>query len=90
MIFNTITISKYTLIELLQADKKNETLKLRSPLTSFLLFIVSILLLGTAYTLAYKNGLQSFNLILLSAIVLGVIGTYLFFFSLSGLLILFI
>lgn len=90
MIFNTITISKYKLIELLQADKKNEILKLRSPLTSFLLFIVSILVLGTAYTLAYKNGLQSFNLILLSAIALGVIGTYLFFFSLSGLLILFI
>ncbi len=90
MIFNTITISKYKLIELLQADKKNEPLKLHSLLTSFLLFISSILVLGIAYTLAYKNGLQSFNMILLSAILLGVIGTYLFFFSLSGLLIIFI
>lgn len=90
MCFNTYTISKYELIDLLQADRKNETLKSFKTRTSLLLFLGAVALLGTAYYLAIKNGLISFNRAFLLAIVLGVIGTYLFYMSVSDLAVKFI
>ena len=38
MIFNTITISRYKLINLLTAIKKNETIKIKTPMLSILIF----------------------------------------------------
>lgn len=40
MIFNTITISRYKLINLLTAIKKNETVKIKNPIISILVFLV--------------------------------------------------
>ena len=42
MIFNTISISKYKLITLLQASRKNESFKVRNIWISIIAFIVSI------------------------------------------------
>ncbi|WP_053986164.1 ABC transporter permease [Niameybacter massiliensis] len=85
IIFNTISIAKYKLIDLLQGEKKNETLKmLNFPLACFF-FILSLVILVIAYTLASINGLRSFDTSLLSAILLGCIGTYLFFYSIAGI-----
>lgn len=85
IIFNTVSIAKYKLIDLLQGEKKNETLKMPNfPLACFF-FILSLVILIIAYTLASINGLRSFDTSLLSAILLGCIGTYLFFYSIAGI-----
>lgn len=87
MIFNTITISKYKLIDLLTASRKNETLNVKKLWISVVLFFLSIMTLSIAYYLIIQNGLMSFNIVFISSIILGVIGTFLFFLSLSGFLL---
>ncbi|MTD32062.1 FtsX-like permease family protein [Planomicrobium sp. YIM 101495] len=84
MLFNQFTVSKYKLIDLLNAAKKNENVKLKNPFTSFLLFLFSGALLGFAYSRALKDGLNASNPDLVLTIVLGVAGTLFFFFSLSS------
>lgn len=87
MIFNTVTISNYNLIDLLTASKKNEKVKLKNKKLSVLMFLVSIVILA----LAYYKVLSDTNLLnekqFLMAIALGVVGTFLFFWSLSGFLL---
>lgn len=86
MIFNTISISKYKLITLLQASRKNETFKVRNIWISIAAFVVSIACLSTAYYLVLTKGWESGRM-LLTCIILGCVGTLLFFFSLSGILL---
>lgn len=87
MIFNTVTISNYNLIDLLTASKKNEKVKLKNKKLSVFMFLVSIVILA----LAYYKVLSDTNLLnekqFLMAIALGVVGTFLFFWSLSGFLL---
>ncbi len=88
IIFNTLTISRYKLINLLTAVKKNEKVKLKNPIISILIFIASSVLLGYAYYLVtggvyeLKTGEQ-----LLKPILMGVIGTVGVFWSLSGFIL---
>ena len=49
MVFNTISISRYKLINLLTAIKKNEEIKIKNPIISILVFIVATIMLGYAY-----------------------------------------
>lgn len=86
IIFNTIAVSKYKLIDLIYGGRKNESLKIRSNKLSVLVFLVSIVFLGTAYALVLKNGIININRIFLWSIILGTAGSLLFFFSLSGIL----
>ena len=51
MVFNTIIVSKNKLINLLQASKKQEKIRLKNPIICIILFVISVLLLGTAYYL---------------------------------------
>lgn len=88
MILNFIVVSRYKLINLINAQRKNEKLKGTNLMLSVVLFIISIVCLGFAYKLILDNGLinitdSSFNL----SILLGIIGTILFFRSLAGFLI---
>ena len=88
IIFNTLTISRYKLINLLTAVKKNEKVKLKNPIISILIFIASSVLLGYAYYLVtggvyeLRTGEQ-----LLKSILMGVIGTVGIFWSLSGFIL---
>ena len=88
IIFNTLTISRYKLINLLTAVKKNEKVKLKNPIISILIFIASSVLLGYAYYLVtggvyeLRTGEQ-----LLKPILMGVIGTVGVFWSLSGFIL---
>ena len=86
IIFNTIAVSKYKLIDLIYGGRKNESLKIRSTKLSVFVFLVSIIFLGTAYVLVLKNGIMNINRIFFWSIILGMAGTLLFFFSLSGIL----
>jgi len=87
MIFNQFTISKYKLIDMLNAAKKNEEVKLKNSFVSVLIFIISMVLIVTAYTRILKTGLDAGNAELFVTVMMGVIGTLLFFFSLSSFFI---
>ena len=49
MLFNTYTVSKYKLINLLNASKKNEKVKIKNPFICIIIFLVASSLLGYAY-----------------------------------------
>jgi len=46
MVFNTFTISRYKLINLLNSAKKNEKIKMKNPVLSILVFLGATILLG--------------------------------------------
>ncbi|RID86358.1 ABC transporter permease [Peribacillus asahii] len=83
MIFNSVVISRYKLIDLLTAAKKNQSLKIRKTSTSIVLFVFSIILLAVAYAVIMKYGLFESNIVW-TCVGLGALGTFLFFMSLSG------
>lgn len=87
LIFNAATVARYKLIDLINADKKNEDIKLRSLPLSVALFILSVLLIGIAYVLLIKNGLLVFDGVFFASTGLVCTGTLLFFFSLAGFLL---
>lgn len=87
MIFNVSIISKYKIIDLIRADKKNEILKIKNPSVYLLTFALSILCIATAYICVLKSGLNIKDIRFALSIILGSIGTFLFFFSLCGLLL---
>lgn len=87
MIFNGIIISKYKLINLLNAAKKNQKAKLKNPILAVILFIMAIGCLGMAYHLIQKNQMLAVDTDFKISVLLGVVGTFLFFFSLSGFLL---
>jgi len=86
LVFNRITIGKQKLIDLLHADRKNEKFKTPHLILSVVIFIVSLSCLGIAYYLVLKQsaGYQAKDKEIIVAMILGVVGTFLFFFSLSG------
>lgn len=87
-LLNMVSISKAKLIELLQANRRNEgTFIMRHLWVSVLLFLLSAALLGGAYAWICKVKLYSVDLSLLLIIVMGCVGTLLFFLSLSGFLL---
>lgn len=87
MIFNTLVISKYKLIDLLRAGRKNESIKIKSTKVSFLLFLLSIILIGVAYLIILKFGFDNGISYVQVSVILGIVGTVLLFLSLSGFLI---
>ncbi len=88
VIFNVITLSRYKLIDLIHADKKNEKVKIRNKFVTLAAFILSVLFLGYAYYLLIeKNALLMMDYKLTVMIICGSIGTFLLFFSASGFLL---
>jgi putative ABC transport system permease protein len=87
IIFNQVTIARYKLIDLLHASKKNEEVKLSNSLISILTFIFSVVILVIAYMRILNDGVNSEGTELLITVLLGIIGTLLFFFSLSNFFI---
>ncbi len=88
MIFNTISVGKCKLIDLLHSNKKSEKVRLKNPWLCTLIFLVSCGGLGYAYyfvTFGYDN-IQYANDIFIP-IALGCITTFFIFWSLSGLLL---
>ncbi len=88
MIFNTMTISRYKLINLLNATKKNEKVKMKNPFLAVLVFIFGSSILGYAYW-KVTGDVGSMNTAekILPPILMGIVGTVLIFWSLSGFII---
>ncbi len=88
MLFNTMTVSRYKLINLLNATKKNEKVKMKNPFLAVLVFIFGSSILGYAYW-KVTGDVHSMNTAekILPPILMGIVGTVLIFWSLSGFII---
>ncbi len=87
IIFNVFVISKYKIIDLLTAGKKNQDVKFKNSTMYLIAFILCVVSLGFAYISILKVGLNVLDPMVLISIALGILGTVLFFFSLSGLIL---
>ena len=87
MIFNTFVISKYKIIDLLIVGRKNEEIKFKNPMIYFITFIICVISLSSAYKLVIDVGLEVEDPRFIISIILGIIGTVLFFFSLTGFIL---
>lgn len=87
MLFNTVIISKYKLIDLLNASKKSETIKVKNPILSLIIFLVAVIMLITAYSIVLKVGLNEMSGLFNISIVLGIVGTLGFFYGGAGFLL---
>ncbi|MCU9813474.1 FtsX-like permease family protein [Paraclostridium sp. AKS81] len=83
MIFNVITISRYKIIDLVNANKKVENIKFKNPIVYVLTFLISSCLLLTSYKSVINlvpNEIT--NYIVLKIIGFGILGIiYLFFIA---------
>ena len=90
MIFNTIIVNKNKLINLLQASKRGENIKIKKTIVCIILFILSVILLDVSYYLV-TGGVEKLTQhdvsVLLIPIGMGSLGTVLFFYSLSGMIL---
>lgn len=88
MIFNTLSVSKSKLIDLLNGKKKAEEIKLKNMSLCITIFIISCLVLGKAYHIVTVEflTLQEVSDILVP-IVMGSLSTFFIFYSLSGLIL---
>ncbi len=88
LIFNTISISRYKLIDLITATKKNEQIKLKNPVLCIIVFIMAVIMLIYAY---YKVTIGVHTLTtaekIFPIIIIGTIATFLVFWSLSGFIL---
>ena len=89
MVFNTLILNRYKLIDLIHADQKHEMLKIKNIYVSIILFVLSVLILGYTYHYALTQGINALNHLEIIA-PLGILGTILFFMSLAGFLLRFV
>ncbi len=88
MIFNTYNVSRCKLIDLLNANKKSEQIKLKNPWLCIIVFIISVCALAYAYFCVTTGAtdMQTADKILIP-IAIGALSTFFIFWSLSGLLL---
>jgi putative ABC transport system permease protein len=84
MIFNVVIVSRYKLIDLLCASRKNERVKTKNAYLSAFILILSMIILGYAYYLVNKAGLNFYDNRFRASIALGIIGTALFFYGIAA------
>lgn len=88
MIFNTLSISKCKLIDLLNGAKTSEKIKLKNPILCIIIFIISAIVLGESYHLVAFD-VQTLQDVkdIMKPIIMGVLSTFFIFWSLSGLIL---
>lgn len=87
MIFNILVISKYKIIDLLAADRKNENIKFKNPFIYLSSFILSLVSLMYVYKFILNIGLDTRSPMFKPVLGIFVVGNLLFFFSLSGVIL---
>ena len=90
VVFNAFNISKYKLINLLTAARKNEQIKMKNPVVCIIVFILSIIGLSFAYYIVTKGVFKLTNVhdttvAILISVIIGIVTTILIFWSISGL-----
>ena len=86
--FNTVMINKLKIIDLIQASRKSEKVRLKNPIICTVIFFLAATILGIAYCQVTVNYLKVLSEIALfwQVIGAGVIATFLLYWSLSGLI----
>ena len=88
MFLNSITVSRYKLINLLNATRKNEIVKIRNPFLAILVFIAGTCILGYAYYIVtVKTNTLRVEKDLIKPVSMGIVGTIAIFWSLSGFIL---
>ena len=92
VLFNAFTVSRYKLINLLNASRKNEQVKMKNSVICIIVFILAVVALGYAYWLVTKKvftlkSLDETTSVILLAVLLGIVSTILIFWSVSGLVL---
>lgn len=86
LLFHSVAISKFKLIDLFTAEKKAEKQVLKNPILATILFLAAAAMLSMVY---YKVGFcykELYRSDFITYIVLGIAATFLLFWSLSGFL----
>lgn len=83
-LFNTVSIRRYKLIDLLSARSRNARFRVRNPWISLVAFVAAVGVIAWAYLTLADNGLLQFDEGFWKATALMVAGTFLFFWSLAG------
>lgn len=88
MIFNTFSISRCKLIDLLNAGKKTEKVTMKNPIICTIVFVIGVGILSYAYWMVTRGvrTLNTFDKIGIP-IALGCVATFLIFWSVSGFMI---
>lgn len=88
MIFNTFSISRCKLIDLLNAGKKTEKVTMKNPIVCTIVFVIGVGILSYAYWMVTR-GVESINIInkIGVPIALGCVATFLISWSVSGFMI---
>lgn len=84
---NVLEVSRFRLIDLMNADRKGEKSLVRNLPLSVALFVVSLVLIGVAYHELRVNGMYAIDWRFNLATALVSVGTFLLFFSVSGFLL---
>lgn len=84
ILFNVVAIGRLKLVELLSASKKNQVVRMKNPIVSVIVFMVSVAMLAYSYYSVTKGYMGLTNQKMLIIIAMGSVATYLFFWSLSG------
>ena len=87
IIFNTISVGKCKLIDLLHGDKKSERMSLKNPVLCAVIFLIAAAILGFAYYrmihILKMNNVKQVGFVLL----MGAVSTFFIFWSLSGMML---
>lgn len=89
MIFQSIIVNRYRLIQLMQANKVSERFRWITTRRSIVLFICAVASIAYSYSLSINRGLSAFNNFGL-IVLFGSIGTLLLFASLAGFMVEFV
>ena len=89
MLLNSINVGKCKLIDLIQTNKKSETVKMKNPVLCTIIFIISVIALGYAYYMVTGGINETIKTPedIFKPIIIGGISTFFIFWSLSGLIL---
>lgn len=71
IIFNTIVISRFTLLELIYGSKKNENVKIKNPVLGFVIFLISLSMIVVSYVGLMHFGING-GLLLIAIFMAGI------------------
>ncbi len=87
MIFNSVIISRFKLIDLMHSGKRSEQIKLKNPVICVIIFLIAAAALGYAYYQVGWNYGEVTGKKMALYITMGAVSTFMIFWSVSGMLL---
>ena len=87
MLFNTVMIGRRRLIDLMNAGKRSEKLKVKNPVVCVIMFMIAAAALGFAYYMVGWRTTELEESTFFIYIAIGCVSTFLIFRSVSGLML---